>query len=861
MLTPHRSFHRIRFWWLVLWGCLLTGGWLLWCDGSMSGRLWANDESPTKAEAPVEAAAPSEEDVQFFEARVRPLLVRRCGECHATAADEGDAKEGAADKPIPAKGGLRLDSSEALRKGGDSGPAVVPGDPGASLLIEAIAYDLGGLQMPPSGRLADDERQTLIEWVQRGAVHTGRGKGSRRPSGIDWERGHTWWAFQPWQNATPPGPQTSGEGWARVRSDAWIEGARQRAGVAANAEADRRTLLRRVAYGLTGLPPTMEEVAAFAGDDAPGAYERQVERLLASPAYGERWARIWLDLVRYADVLEMWAEDKQAGAWRYRDWVVRALNEDLGYDEFLERQLAADLRPDLPVTELAALGFLGLSPSYWKELKLSPAVIETVVADEWEERITALTGTVLGLTVACARCHDHKQDPISQEDYYAVAGMLASTRLRPRPLLSEGETRLVRSVRDQLAELSRERDRQQAIKPPTVESQAAVDELNARIAALEGATPQLAAPLVYGVEEAHIAVLPDGPDRTQVVYRDGQAIDVAVQVRGNPAQRGRVVPRGFPQVLDVAAKGRGDADQESAKGRPQQPTRGAEVGEQRVDAHRGGFREGSGRLEWARRCRTTAAPLVSRVFVNRVWKQHFGVGLVETPSNFGAGGELPSHPELLDDLARGFVASGWSVKWLQRQIVLSAAYRQASARNDVGVRQDPGNRLLWRSSRRRLDIEGWRDSLLLAAGRLSRQVGGPDRPLDDSAHNRRTVYGTVRRRDLAAVLRLFDAPDATQHVSHRESTITPLQTLFAFNSPLMQDVATEFARRIVAVAPSDPVAQLQWAWREAYQREPTEAEQRAVVEFLQQSGTDQVLARWQELAQVVLMSNEFTFVD
>ncbi|MFM8286892.1 MAG: DUF1549 domain-containing protein, partial [Planctomycetaceae bacterium] len=275
---------------------------------------------------------------------------------------------------------------------------------------------------------------------------------------------------------------------------------------------------------MTGLPPTMEEVADFAGDGDPQAYERQVERLLASPAYGERWSRFWLDLVRYADVLEMWAEDKQAGAWRYRDWVVRAFNEDLGYDEFLERQLAADLRTDLPVTELAALGFLGLSPSYWKELKLSPAVIETVVADEWEERITALTGTVLGLTVACARCHDHKQDPISQEDYYALAGMLASTRVRSRPLLNAGDPRLVWSIRDQLTELARERDRQQASKPPTMESLAAVDEWNARIAALELATPQLAAPVVYGVEDAHIAVLPDGPDRTQVVYRDGQAM-------------------------------------------------------------------------------------------------------------------------------------------------------------------------------------------------------------------------------------------------------------------------------------------------------------------------------------------------
>lgn len=788
------------------------------------------------------------EKIEFFESKIRPLFVEKCGECHM----EGKAK-----------GGFSLDSSEIARKGGDSGPAYVPGQADGGLLLEVLAHT-GDIKMPPAGKLSDEQLGDVKKWLLLGAPWPANKEGGEAAGAVGFQitpEQRAFWSFQPIPAQVIP-PAVKTPDWSRGPIDQFVLAEMESRGLVPSPRSDKLTFLRRASFDLTGLPPTKSEIDAFLADSSAEAYANVVDRLLMSPQYGERWGRHWLDVARYAeDQAHTFAARNYPQGFRYRDWVVRALNEDLGYDEFLERQLAADLRPDLPVTELAALGFLGLSPSYWKELKLSPAVIETVVADEWEERITALTGTVLGLTVACARCHDHKQDPISQEDYYAVAGMLASTRLRPRPLLSEGETRLVRSVRDQLAELARERDRQQAIKPPTVESQAAVDELNARIAALEGATPQLAAPLVYGVEEAHIAVLPDGPDRTQVVYRDGQAIDVAVQVRGNPAQRGRVVPRGFPQVLDVAAQGRGDADQESAEGRPEQPTRGAEVGEQRVDAHRGGFREGSGRLEWARRCRTTAAPLVSRVFVNRVWKQHFGVGLVETPSNFGAGGELPSHPELLDDLAQGFVASGWSVKWLQRQIVLSAAYRQASTRNDVGVRQDPGNRLLWRSSRRRLDIEGWRDSLLLAAGRLSRQVGGPDRPLDDSAHNRRTVYGTVRRRDLAAVLRLFDAPDATQHVSHRESTITPLQTLFAFNSPLMQDTATEFARRIVAVAPSDPVAQLQWAWREAYQREPTEAEQRAVVEFLQQSGSDQVLARWQELAQVVLMSNEFTFVD
>jgi len=822
--------------WATLLGCLLAAGLLR----SLGESVLQGQESPAEA---VASAISHAADRQFFESRVRPLLIKRCGECHAASRE---AAEGVEDNPagfIPAKGGLRLDSAESLRTGGDSGPAVVPGDPEASLLIEAIGYQRESLQMPPAGRLPEDEQQTLVEWVRRGAVHTGRGGPARRESGIDWERGRNWWAFRPLFRGLPEASVWSGAGWPRVRSDAWVEVARSAVGLTGNREADRRTLLRRVTYGLTGLPPKATELDEFVADQSEDAYERRVDRLLADPGYGERWGRWWLDLVRYADVLEIWAEEKSAGAWRYRDWVVGAFNADLAYAEFLERQIAADLRTDLPGTEMAALGFLGLSPSYWKELKLAPVVIEAVVADEWEERITALTGTVLGLTVACARCHDHKQDPITTEDYYAIAGMLASTRTRARPLLPEGETRLVRAVREELAAMTKERERQAEVQPPTPASLRAIDELTARIVALELATPQLAAPMVYGVEDGHIAVLPDGPDRTQVVYRDGQAIDVAVQVRGNPAQRGRVVPRGFPRVLEEAARRKG-------RGEP---------GESLEAAQR--FTIGSGRLEWARRCRTTAAPLVARVFVNRVWKHHFGTGLVETPSNFGAGGEQPTHPELLDDLSQRFIASGWSMKWLQREIVLSAAYRQSSQRGEAGVGVDPGNRLLWRMPRRRLEFESWRDSILLATGRLSRDLGGPDRPLDDAAHSRRTLYGTVRRRELSAMLRLHDVPDATQHVSHREATMTPLQSLFAFNSPHMQDWAAAFASRIMVAVPEDPAAQIHWAWQVAFQRLPQAAERQQVLDWLTRPGTDGPLDRWRDLAQVLLMSNEFCFVD
>ncbi len=786
----------------------------------LSLALLANPRDLPAEDAAQDAPAAAAE-VEFFERKIRPLLATKCLECHGV---NGEQK-------VVAKGGLRLDSRQGLLTGGDTGPAVTPGKPEESLLIEAVSYQTEALQMPPKGKLTDAERDLLTEWVRRGAVFPGADEPGPAPhrTSIDYAEGRKFWSFQPVR--PQPLPAVADTFWSRQTLDVFVQSRLEQAGLTHAAEADRRTLLRRLSFDLVGLPPTPEEIAAFETDPQPDAYERQVERLLASPRYGERWGRYWLDLVRYADTLEMWAQDKVARAWHYRDWVVDALNADVPYDRFLHLQLAADQVPEAGPRDLAALGFLGLSPSYWKELKLDPSVIKTVVADEWEERIQMLSGTVLGLTMACARCHDHKQDPIGAEDYYALAGVLASTRVVARPLLPPAEARVVQHVRTELEKLTAERDRLRGVKPPTPDSEQQADELTARIAALEGATPQLTAPVAYGLEDAAIAILPDGPDRTKIEFQPGQALNVALQIRGNPANAGSVVPRRFVKVLSAAESPRP-------------------------------FAEGSGRRELAAALTTESAPLVARVIVNRVWRHHFGRGLVETPSNFGATGMAPTHPELLDDLAARLIAGGWSLKALHRELLLSATYRQASQASAEHRERDPENVLLGHMSRRRLDVEAWRDSMLTAADSLQPVLGGPDVPLDNLQNQRRTLYANIKRRELNPLLGLNDFPDPTQHVSHRDATITPLQQLFVLNSPLMIDLARQIAARVERGVPGDVSSQVRQVWQWLYQRLPTERELLVTSEFLQKAPDAAAKsARWRQVAQALLSSNEFQYVD
>lgn len=754
--------------------------------------------APTPTLPPISA-----DNLEFFERRIRPLLAQHCFACHSASAKQH-------------KGGLQLDSRAALSRGGDSGPTVIAGQPDDSLLILAVRYNQESLQMPPTGKLPHGAIAELEEWVRRGALfpldHHKSGlahdpKTRASTGAIDWEAGRQHWAFQPVREQTLPAVKQNS--WPRNRVDTFLLAAMEKAGLAPSTPAARQVLARRLFFDLVGLPPTPAEMETFVQDIRPDAYERLVDRLLASPAHGERWARFWLDLARYCDIPEEWLQ-LRGEPWRYRDWVVDALNADLPYDQFVQRQIAADLM-ELPSRENAALGFLGLSPSYWKELKLDKDVIRLVVAEEWEERIHAVSGTFLGLTVACARCHDHKFDPVSMSDYYALAGVFASIKQTDRPL---ADPNVVRATQTQMQQIRAEMNR----LPPRHEQRPILE------AALRRGELQLrqASAVAPGVAECSLFVEADGPHRTKLTYKPGVAQDVAVQIRGNPAHSGQITPRRFLTVW-------GDNTP---------------------------FRQGSGRRELARALVTTAAPLVARVYVNRVWKHHFGSALVATTSDFGKQGTPPTHPELLDDLTARFMARGWSTKWLHRELVLSAAYQQSSQRLPGGQALDPDNRWLWRMNPRRLEIEAWRDAMLAVSGVLQRQNGGAPMDLSNPHNYRRTLYGQVKRRELNDVLRLHDFPDPIIHSPGRLPTTTPLQQLYTLNAPFPHDQATSLSRRLSKETP-EPAQRVRRAYQLLLGREPSARQVQWALAFLHEDTE----ANWTRYFHALLASNEFLFID
>lgn len=625
------------------------------------------------------------------------------------------------------------------------------------------------------------------------------------------------WSFEPLERQ--PLPSVRATDWPRERIDWFLLAAIEQAGLRPASPAAAHTLLRRVCFDLTGLPPTPEQEAAFRLQDFP----ELVESLLASPAYGERWGRHWLDLARYTDRTASWL-NSTASAWLYRDWVVDAFNDDLPYDRFILRQLATDMLPETGPEDHAALGFLGLSPTYWKELKLPPEIIKTTVADEWEEHMDAVGRTFLGLTLGCARCHDHKTDPVTQEDYYALAGVFASTRFADKPILDEDLWKPVAKAKAEVAALEKKIATLKKKKPKDLKERIAA--INREISGIERSTPHYDVPLANGVADAALFVKPAGEHGTILDYREGMARDLPMHIRGNPNRTGKKIKRRFLSAFP------------KADGQPRR------------------LAQGGGRLDLAQAIVKDAAPLTARVIVNRVWRHHFGRGLVETPSELGFSGAEPSHPKLLGDLAARFVESGWSLKWLHREILLSAAWRQASV-HPASEASDPENRLLARMPRRRLDVEAWRDAMLLVAGSLDRGMGGDSQDLDDVDNRRRTLYGTVHRRDLNRMLRLHDFPDPTAHAPARTPTITPLQLLFALNGPFVQKRAGEVAEDLLQI--SGVEARVKQAYRRLFQRHPSEREMETARDFLE--GHENDSRAWTQYAQALLGSNEFLFLD
>lgn len=759
------------------------------------------------------------EEIEYFEKKVRPILVQRCYECHANSTGKN-------------RGGLVLDDRAEILKGGDSGPAAVPGEIDESLLVEVLAYDPDGLQMPPEGKLPQEEIDVLTEWVKRSLPHPPPSEKLNEHKGVDLEGGRKHWAFQPLQEQ--PLPEGIEPGQFSNRIDAYVEAKRREHQLTGSQQADSRTLVRRAWFDLLGLPPSPTEVEEWvtklsgATESYDVVYRELIEHLLSSPHYGERWGRYWLDLARYADIGEDWREG-EGKPWRYRDWVVQAYNEDLPYDQFVKKQLAADLLRDADPKDNAALGFLGLSPSYWKELKLDHLVIKQVVAEEWEERIDSLGATFLGLSIGCARCHDHKFDPITSQDYYALAGVLASIREGDRALIAEDLASPAIAARKRAKGLDEELKKLREKKMPTAEEQQQISKLEGELQEVRQ-SPNFDLELACGIMDAALFVLPDGKNATKLDYRGGEAQDVAMQIRGNPGRTGEVVPRRFLAVLsqDPEAK----------------------------------FTQGSGRLGLAEALVTDGGPLSARVMVNRVWKQHFGRGIVDTPSNFGLQGGAPSHPELLEDLTARFVANGWSLKWLHREIMNSETYRQASRRDSEKYAVDPENHWYWRFTPRRLDVESWRDSMLKVSGDLDETIGGNPLDLADANNHRRTIYGLVKRREISELLRLYDFPDPVTHSAQRIPTTTPLQQLFVLNGAYFQSRTKALADGMLREVPVEN-DRIGWLYRQIYQRSPTVAERQIGTEYLAALSEKNVAEEemWREYVHVLLASNEFLFID
>ncbi|MBC8137940.1 MAG: PSD1 domain-containing protein [Fibrella sp.] len=673
--------------------------------GFVSPRAAHSDETPAPA---------TPEALAFFETKIRPVLANNCYSCHGKDAQIA---------------GLRVDSREALLKGGDSGTSLVPGDPEKSLLLQVVQHS-GKIKMPQGGKLKDNEIADLAEWIKIGApwtakspARTATGKTGASAAG---KQSATLWSLQAVKK--PALPAVKNAVWCKTPLDRFILARLEAKKIVPMSPADKRTLLRRVTYDLTGLPPTLAEVTAFLTDKHPDAYEQAVNRLLDSPHYGERMARLWLDVARYADTKGyMFQEDRNyPNAYTYRDWVTTAFNRDLPYDEFIVRQLAADRLPlGEDKSDLAALGFLTVGRRFLNNMP-----------DIMDDRIDVTMRGFQGFTVACARCHDHKFDPVPTQDYYSLYSVFASTK-EVSPEISKQPVRVAMAVED--------------------------------------------------------------------VEKPGEG---RIFKRGNPGNQGDVAPRRF--LLALSPK---------KEPRPE-------------------WTNTSGRLELARAIASPQNPLTARVFVNRVWRWHFGQGIVRTPSDFGMQGEKPTHPELLDHLASQFVADGWSVKKLHRRIVLSATYRQASRFDAKSYAADPENRLLWRQNRKRLDLEQIRDSLLSASGKLNlKTVGGPAEEMWNAPFmTRRALYGKIDRQNLPQTFRTFDfaSPDSTN--AGRFVTTVPQQSLYFLNAPLAIEQARTLANLTEIGSAKDDATRVRILYRRLFGRSPLSEELAIGTRFLSAGG-------------------------
>ncbi len=735
--------------------------------------------------------APTPDQAAFFETRIRPVFVASCLPCHSKSSHLS---------------GLALDSRAGFVKGGDSGPTVVPGGPDKSLLVQAVRQT-GSLKMPQGGKLKPNQIADIEAWVKMGAPWPDDAAGQTQKT-------ETLWSLQPVKK--PVLPKVKFTSWPVNPIDLFVLSQLEAKHLKPSPAADRRTLIRRVSYDLIGLPPTTAEVDAFLADRSPNAYETVVDRLLASPHYGERWGRHWLDLARYADTKGyVFNEDRNyPNAYTYRDWVINAINRDLPYDQFIEQQLAADRLPQVADGDdkrpLAALGFLTVGRRF---LESTPDIID--------DRIDVTMRGLEGFTVACARCHDHKFDPIPTQDYYSLYSVFASSEEKALPISEK-------SIRDPWVQHDRQLTSTTAALQGLIRRE--VEQLRKEVASPDQAAavpPDVKAKL----QAVRVEDLPDG-DNLNVISKgfDPAGREQFGQLQDEMATLAKTTPP--PPEFAMAMEDRPDARDGVVfrRGNPDSPGPAAprrflaalsKPGEER--AH---WTQGSGRLELAKAIASKENPLTARVFVNRMWLHDFGAGIVRTPSDFGHQGERPTNPALLDYLAYTFMQDGWSMKKLNRLIVTSATYRQSSTVTPAILNADPDNRDWTRMNLKRLDLEEMRDSLLFGSGKLDlKDVGGKSVDLwSDPFTPRRAVYGFIERQNLPGIFRVFDfaTPDSTS--PKRFQTTVPQQALFFMNSPLAVQAAQKLAERPEIANSSDDAQRVRRLYRLLFDRLPDPSE-------------------------------------
>jgi mono/diheme cytochrome c family protein len=837
----------LRFACLSFWACCFLIG------GMLGGRLTAQESDvPTLSETEVMSEA---EAVEFYQTRVLPVLEKNCFECHRN-------------DPADLGGSFSLRSHKSVAKGGDSGPAVDVANPKESLLVKVINYDV--YEMPPDGKLKKQEIADITLWVQlgmpgleEGSEDDAQAAGHKVPQVDDQAR--AWWSFRPVQEAEPPA--VNDQAWIKTEVDRFVLSKLEAAGIKPAPPAAREVLIRRAYYDLIGLPPTLEQVQQFVKDPDPKAYENLIDTLLESPHYGEKWGRHWLDLVRYAESNSFERDGTKPFVWRYRDYVIRAFNQDKPYDQFLTEQLAGDELPEVTAETLAATGYYRLGQ--WDD---EPADRLQARYDELDDILGTTAQTMLGLTVNCARCHDHKIDPIPQSDYYQMLAFFHNVRgygeAPVRKFGSPDSQAAAEAHQKRIAELT---EQMRAIEDLAKADFIPVEHEEFRYEFQRIPLLQKRVGKVLSAEQfdQYVALFKErkqleqnpvaGEQEILCVKERGQEIPKTfVLARGNPHVQSKPVDPGFLSVLSL----------------PAPP----------VETPAGGETSGL-RTAFAKWLTNPENPLTSRVMVNRIWQYHFGRGIVRTSSDFGYQGSPPTHPELLEWLAGEFVQRDWSIKEMHRLMMLSNAYQMAYVANPELEQRDPQNDLMWRFDLRRLTSEEIRDSILFATGNLNLgQLYGPSiYPLmpaevlagqsipgngwetskgDDQY--RRSIYVHVKRSLKLPVLANYDSADSDFSCPVRFVTTQPTQALSMLNSEFSLEQAEKLAELVRTARPEDLAGQVELALSRVTQR-PVRAEEvaRGVKLIERWIAQEQVEPRMalRNFCLLALNLNEFVYLD